>query len=94
MDEYTLGRQISQVRRVQKHRYHILEDHDLCFSELLPREDVEDAIQRHQICFRERLYTPLMTVWTFLYQVMAADQSCRAAVARLLAFLRMRRYLR
>ena len=30
---------------------------------------------------------PLVTLWAFLYQVLSADQSCRAAVARLLAFL-------
>jgi len=28
-----------------------------------------------------------VTIWTFLYQVLSSDQSCRAAVARLLAFL-------
>jgi len=89
MDKYTQGRQISQVYRVQKHRYQLIESQDLCFTELLPREQVEDAIQQHHICFRERLYTPLMTIWTFLYQVLASDQSCRAAVARLLAFLRV-----
>ena len=89
MDKYSQGRQVSQVRRIQKHRSQILKDQDLCFSALLPREDVETAIQQHQICFRECLYTPLMTIWTFLYQVLAADQSCRAAVARLLAFLRV-----
>ncbi|MHC4625563.1 MAG: IS4 family transposase, partial [Planctomycetota bacterium] len=45
------------------------------------------AIERHQVRFRKRLYTPLVTIWTFLYQVLTPDQSCRAAVARLLAFL-------
>ena len=87
MDKYTQGRQVSQVRRAKMHRYHILQNQDLCFTELLPRRDVESAIQRHHICFRERLYTPLVTIWTFLYQVLAPDQSCRAAVARLLAYL-------
>jgi hypothetical protein len=55
--------------------------------ELLPKEQVEAAIERHQINFRRRLYTPLVTIWTFLYQVLTPDQSCRAAVARLLALL-------
>jgi len=87
MDKYTQERQNSQGHRVQKHKSHIIEDQDLCFTELLPREEVEEAIQRHHVCFRERLYTPLVTIWAFLYQVLATDQSCRAAVARLLAFL-------
>lgn len=87
MDKYTQGRVDSQVRRACQCRRQILEDQDLCFTELLPKEQIEAAICRHKVRYRERLYTPLVTIWTFLYQVLAPDQSCRAAVARLLAFL-------
>ena len=87
MDKYTQGRVDSQVRRASQCRRQILEDQDLCFTELLPKEQIEAAICRHKVRYRERLYTPLVTIWTFLYQVLAPDQSCRAAVARLLAFL-------
>lgn len=37
--------------------------------------------------FRDCLFTPLMTLWTFLAQVLSPDGSCRQAVAKLLAFL-------
>jgi len=84
MDKYTQGRLTSQVRRCRRQ---VVEDQDLCFTRLLPKEQVEAALERHQVHYRERLYTPLLTIWTFLYQVLAADQSCRPAVARLLAFL-------
>ncbi len=87
MDKYTQGRVDSQVRRARQCRRKVLENQDLCFTELLPKEQVEAAIERHHVRYRERLYTPLVTIWTFLYQVLAPDQSCRAAVARLLAFL-------
>jgi hypothetical protein len=87
MDKYTKGRLSSQVSRVQKYRQQMVEDQDLCFTELLPKEQVEAAIARHHVRFRQHLYSPLVTIWTFLYQVLASDQSCRAAVARLLAFL-------
>jgi len=87
MDEYTQGRLASQVRRVRRSRRQMVDDQDLCFTRLLPKECVEAALERHQVRYRERLYTPLLTIWTFLYQVLASDQSCRAAVARLLAFL-------
>src|SRR4029079_15813113 len=33
----------------------------------------------------DRLFTPPVTLWVFLGQVLNADQSCRAAVARLIA---------
>ena len=35
----------------------------------------------------DRIYTPLVTLWVFLGQVLSADHSCRAAVARLIAHL-------
>ena len=87
MVKYNQAQKQSQVSHVKKCRQHVTIDHDLCFKRLLPKNQIEAAIERHQIHFRERLYTPLVTIWTFLYQVLAPDQSCRAAVARLLAYL-------
>jgi len=87
MDQYTQGRLTGQVRRVSQYRRQMVGDQDLCFTKLLPKEQVEAALEQHHVRYRERLYTPLVTIWTFLYQVLASDQSCRAAVARLLAFL-------
>jgi hypothetical protein len=87
MDQYTQGRLASQVRRVGQCRRQMVNDQDLCFRRLLPKERVEAALERQQVRYRQRRYTPLLTIWTFLYQVLASDQSCRAAVARLLAFL-------
>jgi hypothetical protein len=36
--------------------------------------------------FRHTIYTPAVTLWTFLHQVLDPDHSCRQAVARLLAY--------
>ena len=33
----------------------------------------------------DRIFSPLITLWVFLGQVLSADHSCRAAVARLIA---------
>jgi len=81
------GRTFRQVRRA---RHEFLREPDLCFGRLLPRGQVEEAIRRHHVVFRDCLYTPLITLWTFLYQVLCPDPSCRSAVARLLAFLGIR----
>jgi len=85
MDQYTQGRLVSQGRRVRRYQKTV-EQQDLCFGRLLPEEQGKAALERHQVRYRERLYTPLVTIWTFRHQVLSADQSCRAAVARLLAF--------
>lgn len=38
-------------------------------------------------CWAHKVYTPVLTLWAFLTQVASADGSCRAAVARVLAWL-------
>jgi hypothetical protein len=48
---------------------------------------VERAVEAEGVCFRESLFTPLVTLWTFLAQVLDPNGSCRSAVAKLLAFL-------
>jgi hypothetical protein len=84
MSQYTRERVARQVRQV---RQHAINDQDFCFGKLLPAETVEESLKRNKVKFRDCLYTPLVTLWTFLYQVLCPDQSCRAAVARLLALL-------
>ncbi len=65
MDKYIQERLSSQVSRVQKSRRQMVEDQDLCFTELLPKEQLEAAVERHQVRFRQRLYTPVVTIWAF-----------------------------
>ena len=84
MKQLTPGRLARQVRLG---RQRLCTDQDLCLQRLLPTAQVTAAIARHGVRFRRRLYTPLVTLWVFLYQVLSPDPSCRAAVARLLARL-------
>src|SRR3954447_20704773 len=46
---------------------------------------LEEALREVKAAWNDRIYTPLATLWVFLGQVLNADQSCRAAVARLIA---------
>ena len=57
----------------------------LPFATLLPQEQVEQVLREENISWSERLYTPLVTLWVFLSQVLDADHSMRQAVARLIA---------
>lgn len=58
----------------------------LPFSEVLAELRIQALLDELQVVFRERIDTPCVTLWVFLSQVLAADQSCRQAVARPLAF--------
>jgi Transposase DDE domain len=58
----------------------------LPFAQHLPAAQIQDALQRHGVSFRQRIFTPAITLWTFLSQLLDPDHSCRKAVARLLAW--------
>jgi hypothetical protein len=58
----------------------------LPFAEYLPARVIHESAGRLGCFFRERIFTPAVTLWTFLSQVLDADHSCRQAVARLLAY--------
>lgn len=59
----------------------------LPYQELLDGTMVEAAVAEEGIQFRVRIFTPVVTLWTFLTQVLSQDQSCRQAVMKLIAFL-------
>ena len=76
------GRFRQQVRFLQRQ---FLQDGDLPFADVLSEAVVAQALQAVDLVWKDRIYTPLVTLWIFLGQVISQDHSCRAAVARLLA---------
>lgn len=62
-----------------------LQEGDLPFASVLSKETVEQALNATDFVWKDRVYTPLVTLWVFLSQVLSADHSCRGAVARLIA---------
>ncbi len=62
-----------------------LQEGDLPFTNVLTQECLSNALESITVVWKDRVYTPLVTLWVFLSQVMSADHSCRAAVARLIA---------
>jgi hypothetical protein len=66
-------------------RRQFLQDGDLPFTDVLSEGIVAQALTAINVCWLDRIYSPLVTLWVFLGQVLSADSSCRAAVARLIA---------
>lgn len=76
------------TRRRVRDQIHLLRDRpQLPFHDLLPERAVTQALHAEKVVFRDRIFTPLVTLWTFLSQVLGQDHSCREAVTRLIAFL-------
>jgi hypothetical protein len=65
-------------------RRQLLQDGDLPFTDVLTEEVIAQALTA-VTGWLERIFSPLVTLWVFLGQVLSADHSCRAAVARLIA---------
>ena len=66
-------------------RRQFLQSGSLPFSDVLSEEAIANVLTAIEVCWLDRIFTPLVTLWVFLGQVLSADQSCRAAVARLIA---------
>jgi len=76
------GRLREQVRFLQRQ---FLQSGDLPFTNVLSEKIVVQAMTAIDVIWKDRIYSPLVTLWVFLGQVLSADHSCRWAVARLIA---------
>ncbi len=79
---FSRGRVRQQFRFLQRQ---FLQDSQLPFSDFLTAESIAPALHAIEGCWKDRIYSPLVTLWVFLGQVLSGDPSCRAAVARLIA---------
>src|SRR5207245_7931663 len=59
----------------------------LAFADVLQAEQIERVLQEEKATWREKVFTPPLTLWAFLGQVISPDGSCRKAVARVMAWL-------
>jgi len=66
-------------------RRQYLQDGALPFSDVLTDDFIRQAMNAVDGVWKDRIYTPLVTLWMFLTQVLSADHSCRGAVARFIA---------
>src|SRR5262245_12375100 len=60
-------------------------DQGLPFADALTQRRILKALDEHGVRFRDRLFSPITTIWGFLSQVLSDDHSCRDAVSRIIA---------
>ena len=82
MRSYNHGRLQQQASFLRRQ---FLQDGELPFTDVLSERIVAQALAAIDVVWLDRIYSPLVTLWVFLGQVLSADHSCRAAVARLIA---------
>lgn len=74
-------------RQVQSYRRRLAQSSRSPIAQLLPLAEVDEAVAAERCSFRERIFTPAITIWIFLGQVLDPDHSCRQAVLRFVAWL-------
>ncbi len=57
----------------------------LPFADMLTEASIRDVLNEHGVTFRDRVFSPVTTIWGFLSQVLSEDHSCRDAVSRIIA---------
>src|SRR4051794_16100994 len=70
------------THQVDALRRQFLQDGGLPFTDVLTADFLHEALREIKATWKDRIYTPLVTLWVFLGQALNADHSCRAAVAR------------
>lgn len=75
-----------RCRQVGQRQQQLAQDPQLPFARLLDQTLVEQALREEKVSFRDRLFSPLVTLWVFLSQILDPDHSCRQAVAHFLAW--------
>jgi len=78
-------RQTRFRRQLEFFRRRFLQEGELPFTNLLNEVTVAQALTNAEVHWLDRVYSPLVTLWVFLGQVLSSDHSCRGAVARLIA---------
>jgi Transposase DDE domain len=70
---------------LQEVRARFARDQGLPFADSLSQASILEALNQHGVQFRDRLFSPVTTIWGFLSQVLSDDHSCRDTVSRIIA---------
>jgi hypothetical protein len=58
---------------------------DLPFADPLTESSILDALRQYGVKYRDRLFSPVTTIWGFLSQVLSEDRGWRDTVSKLIA---------
>jgi Transposase DDE domain len=57
----------------------------LPFADILTEASIREVLNEYGVSYRDRVFSPVTTIWGFLSQVLSEDHSCRDAVSRIIA---------
>jgi hypothetical protein len=57
----------------------------LPFADILTKASIQKVLNEYGVLYRDRVFSPVTTIWGFLSQVLSEDRSCRDTVSRIIA---------
>ncbi len=75
------------VKHVKTLRERLSNSIALPFRDILSEDMIQQTLEEENIKYRKRLYDPIITLWTFVRQVLEPDKSCKNAVSSVLSIL-------
>ena len=75
----SIGRRVEKIKQEMDHSL------GLPFQKVLPESTIDASVQAERKRFRKRIFSPAVTVWAFLSQVLSKDKSCKNTVSRIIA---------
>jgi hypothetical protein len=63
---------------------------DLGLESILPEATIKQVLRDEGGIWKSIVYTPWVTFWTFFWQVLSPDRSCRSALKRLSVWMGLR----
>ena len=67
MSQHTQGRVSGKVRQVVQE---LNQSQGLAFKDVLSEQEIREVLLELGVTFRQRIFTPIVTVWVFLTQVL------------------------
>ncbi len=62
-----------------------LRNEGLPFADILTEASIQKVLNEYGVSYRDRVFSPVTTIWGFLSQVLSEDHSCRDTVSRIIA---------
>ena len=62
-----------------------LRSEGLPFADILTEASIRAVLNEHGVQYRDRVFSPVSTIWGFLSQVLSEDHGCRDTVSRIIA---------
>jgi hypothetical protein len=78
-------RAVDFMASLQAVRARVARNEGLPFADVLTEARILDTLNEHDVVYRDRVFSPVTTIWGFLSQVLSDDHSCRDAVTRIIA---------